>query len=115
MNSSTSTLHAQTLHTLNASAREQAELLQRLLRCASPGDSLLLIENGVYNLTDADAIAAITEAGLQLYYLQADLLARGLKHCEQSGIPTVNDTKVIDDAEFVTLSCSHQKVISWFV
>ena len=103
-----------TLHTLNTSAREQAALLQQLLRCASVGDSLLLIENGVYNLADTDALAAIKAAGLTLYCLQADVLARGLKHHEQSGATTV-DATVIDDSGFVELTCSHQKVISWFV
>jgi len=98
-----------TLHTLNASAREQAALLQRLLRCASAGDSVLLIENGAYNLTDANSLAAIKAAGLTLYCLQADVLARGLKQYEQSGVTTV------DDNEFVALSCSHHKVVSWFV
>lgn len=97
-----------TLHTLNASAREQQALLQRLLRCASTGDSLLLIENGVYNLTDADALKAINAAGLTLYCLQADALARGLKNSD-------SNATVVDDNEFVALSCSHQKVISWFV
>lgn len=109
MNNNTSTLH-----TLNTSAREQAALLQRLLRCASTGDSLLLIENGVYNLTDTNALTAIKGAGLTLYCLQADVLARGLKHYEQSGVTTV-DATVIDDSGFVELTCSHQKVISWFV
>ena len=103
-----------TLHTLNASAREQAALLQQLLRCASTGDSLLLIENGVYNLADTDALAAIKAAGLTLYCLQADVLARGLKHHELPGATTV-DATVIDDSGFVELTCSHQKVVSWFV
>ena len=106
--------HKSTLHTLNASAREQAVLLQRLLRGASAGDSLLLIENGVYNLTDANSLAAIKAAGLTLYCLHADITARGLKHHEQSGATTV-DATVIDDSGFVELTCSHQKVVSWFV
>ncbi len=97
-----------TLHTLNASAREQAALLQRLLRCASTGDSLLLIENGVYNITDADSLKAVKATGLTIYCLQADVLARGLEHAELAGVQTV------DDNQFVALSCSHQKVISWF-
>jgi tRNA 2-thiouridine synthesizing protein B len=103
MNTQTSTLH-----TLNSSARENAALLQRLLRYASSGDSLLLIENGAYNLTDTDSLAAIKAAGLSLYCLKADAVARGLQHNKQS------DATIIDDNEFVALSCSHQKVVSWF-
>jgi tRNA 2-thiouridine synthesizing protein B len=101
-------IHKSTLHTLNSSAKEQAALLQRLLRCASSGDSLLLIENGVYNITDNAFLTAISQAGLTLYCLQADLLARGLKQYEDG-------VRVVDDNAFVALSCSHQKVISWFV
>jgi sulfur relay protein TusB/DsrH len=107
--------NSSTLHTLNASAREQAALLQRLLRCASAGDSLLLIENGVYNLADTDALAAIKAAGLTLYCLQADVLARGLNHHHEMSGTTTIDATVIDDSGFVELTCSHQKVISWFV
>lgn len=98
-----------TLHTLNASAREHPALLQRLLRCASSGDGLLLIENGVYNLTDNDYLTAISQAGLTLHCLQADLLARGLSHYPDSR------ATVIDDSGFVQLTCSHHKVVSWFV
>lgn len=97
-----------TLHTLNVSAHEHAALLQRLLRCASSGDGLLLIENGVYNLTDNNFLSAIAQAGLTLYGLQADLLARGLNSQDSSAT-------VIDDNGFVELTCSHHKVVSWFV
>lgn len=102
-----------TLHTLNASAREHSALLQRLLRCASSGDSLLLIENGVYNLTDNDFLAAITQAGLTLHCMQADLFARGLNSQDSSA--AVIDATVVDDNSFVELTCSHHKVVSWFV
>jgi tRNA 2-thiouridine synthesizing protein B len=111
--------HKSTLHTLNASAREQAALLQRLLRYASAGDSLLLIENGVYNLTDADSLAAIKAAGFTLYCLQTDALARGLINSHNNSITavdsTVIDATVVDDNGFVELTCNHHKVVSWFV
>jgi sulfur relay protein TusB/DsrH len=97
-----------TLHTLNCSTREHAAVLERLLRCASTGDSLLLIENGVYNLTDIAAQRLIADAGLTLYCLKNDVLARGLQHSSAS-------VKTVDDAGFVELSCTHAKVVSWFV
>jgi len=97
----------QILHTLNASAREQADLLARLLRCASSGDSVLLIENGVYNLTDNPTLHAISDAGLTLYCLQADCTARGLTDSASAAI-------TVDDIGFVKLACTHHKVVSWF-
>lgn len=96
-----------TLHTLNTSAREQAALLGRLLDCASAGDSVLLIEDGVYNITDPAALSAISSSGLTLYCLQADLLARGLHNGHQGTVT------VVDDKGFVELACSHYKVVSW--
>jgi tRNA 2-thiouridine synthesizing protein B len=94
-----------TLHTLNASAADYSELLKRLLRYAERDDSILLIENGVYNLVNDDAMTAINTAGLTVYYLQNDSLARGIK---------VNSGNAIDDQGFVELSCNHRKVLSWF-
>lgn len=96
-----------TLHTLNASARENTELFARLLRSASPGDSLLLIEDGVYNLADATARQQIATAGLALYCLQPDVLARGMGNQAAHARP-------VDDSGFVELSCTHSKVLSWF-
>lgn len=97
-----------TLHTLNVAAREQHDLLARLLRCATPGDSLLLIEDGVYNLADSTALAAIDAGELTLYALQTDLAARGLQQLAAEAGATV-----VDDSGFVTLACSHGKVVSW--
>lgn len=97
-----------TLHTLNASAREVPGLLARLLRSASPGDSLLLIEDGIYNLTDSTTLAAIDAGEITLYSLQTDLAARGLQQLAAEAGATV-----VDDSGFVTLACSHTKVVSW--
>lgn len=94
-----------TLHTLNASSHEQPALLARLLRMATPGDSLLLIENGIYTLTDAASLQAIADAGLCLHALQADLAARGIE---------AKPASIVDDIGFVGLACNHRKVVSWF-
>lgn len=96
-----------TLHTLNASTREHTDLFARLLRSASPGDSLLLIEDGVYNLADATARQRIAAACLVLYYLHPDVLARGMSNQTDHASP-------VDDSGFVELSCAHNKVLSWF-
>ncbi len=96
-----------TLHTLNASAREHGDLFARLLRSATAGDTLLLLENGVYNLSDANALQAIADAGLTLFALQADIVARGLAAAGAAA-------NSVDDDGFVALACSHRKVVSWF-
>ncbi|HQQ64325.1 MAG TPA: sulfurtransferase complex subunit TusB [Pseudomonadales bacterium] len=98
-----------TLHTLNISSRENSAVIDRLLRCASTGDSVLLIENGVYTLADDNALQAFHAAGLALYALQVDIDARGLQHHIISSPVTL-----LDDSGFVALACEHHKTVSWF-
>lgn len=96
------------LHTLNVSARENTDLIARLLRSTAQGDSILLIENGVYNLTDNHFLQAASQAKFSLFYLERDAQARGLhSHSDKA-------QKATDD-DFVAMSCQHKKVISWFV
>ncbi len=103
-----------TLHTFNASSREQRVMFERLIRFASPGDSLLLLENGVYCITDAHALRAAHALGLALYALQPDLEARGLR-INESELLTSKDYRctAVDDAGFVQLCCQHHKVLNW--
>lgn len=95
-----------TLHTLNTAVHNNPDLFARLLRCASHGDSLLLIEDGVYNLGNAQALTAIDNAGLTLYCLEEDVSARGVQAARVSG-------HLVDDDGFVRLACCHHKVVSW--
>lgn len=105
----------QTLHTLNGSSREYPALLDRLLRAASPGDSLLLLEDGVYCITDEKSLQHIQTHDLQLFCLEADITARGLQVSLQKlhSLSQYLCTNV-DDEGFVDLACAHQKVVSWF-
>ncbi len=96
------------LHTLNASMREQTDLIARLLRSASQGDSILLIENGVYNLTDNNFLQAASLANIRLFFLEKDAQARGL-------LAWFDKAQKVSDDDFVAMSCQHKKVISWFV
>lgn len=100
------------LHTLNSSSREQRALFDRMIRLASPGDSLLLLENGCYCLTDQNALQSIHALGLSLYALDCDAETRGLKTCP--ALPATLSCQYIDDAGFVQLCCRHDKVVSWF-
>lgn len=89
-----------TLHILNRGPN-QGELLQHCLDTFSTDDALLLIEDGVYwsssHFTDR-------LAGIDLYVLQPDLLARGL---------TLQSGKSIDDEGFVDLTTIHSRIVSW--
>ena len=96
-----------TLHTLNVSSRENPDLVARLLRSTSRGDALLLIENGVYNLTDTAFIDATNNAGLLLHCLDIDIEARGLQRWATRAISA-------SDSDFVALVCHHDKAVNWF-
>lgn len=110
---------ASTLHTLNASPFEHRALFERLLRFASPGDSLLLLENGVYGICDEKSLSAIFDLGLTLYCLETDVIARGLQTVailarNPGPVSPENPVHRIDDHAFVALCCQHRKVVSWF-
>ena len=89
-----------TLHILNRGPN-QPELLQHLIDACSDGDTILLIEDGVYWSSDHFTHHF---AGLDLTVLQADLAARGVKAA--IGEP-------IDDADFVDLTVAHSRSVSW--
>jgi len=89
------------LHTVNDPA-----LIPLCLRAAQSGDSLLLIEDGVYN-AQPNKLKEFP-AGISVYALQTDLIARGLTDRMDA---TVNSAS---DADFVRLCCQHDKVINWF-
>jgi tRNA 2-thiouridine synthesizing protein B len=94
-----------TLHTLNRAPSNTA-LLTDCLRACSSGDTLLLIEDGVYCALTEQPIA--WPAGVNVCALAADITARGLDNRLASSISQV------DDADFVQLCCEHARVISWY-
>ncbi len=93
------------LHTLNQSPSGDA--MASCLRCVNPGDSLLLLEDGVYAACDPYA-AALRNAGCTLYVLEADADARGIVDCVDPG------AKAIDYRGFVELSVACDAVQSWY-
>jgi sulfur relay protein TusB/DsrH len=100
-----------TLHTINKPSWS-SDLLHSCLRIASPADTVLLIEDGIYNVHTLNAIAADLKARLDdmdICVLRDDLLARGLAEGE---LPA--HIKPIDDAGFVALACRHQQSVHWF-
>ena len=96
-----------TLHTLNASTHQHPELAARFLRCATSGDALLLLGNGIYNLSDKNFLQAVQQKKMSLYAMTMDVKARGLQ-------AFAGNATAADDALFVELSCQHSKVVSWF-
>ncbi len=100
-----------TLHTVNK-ASWNSDLLASCLRVASAADTLLLIEDGIYNIRTLAALAAalaIPLDQLELCVLRDDLLARGVAESE---LPA--NVTAVDHAGFVALVCRHQQSVHWF-
>jgi tRNA 2-thiouridine synthesizing protein B len=98
------------LHTWNK-AGATAPQLAACLAVLAQGDTLLLLEDGVYLTLNADfmaVFAALAAKGPRLCALAPDLAARGISARIS---PAVN---VIGYKEFVALSLQHQQVVNWF-
>jgi tRNA 2-thiouridine synthesizing protein B len=99
-----------TLHTYNKSLNAGEARLQTCLRMLTAGDSLLLLEDGVYVATQLHEGAPIRNqvpAGVALYALTPDVAARGIS----GKIPA--DFSGIDYAGFVQLCLAHSRVVNW--
>jgi tRNA 2-thiouridine synthesizing protein B len=93
------------LHIVNKSPAHTTALAS-CLRLAQPGSALLLIEDGVYAATQAEAIAPALKT-LKVYALQPDLAARGVAARLVDGVTT------LDYAGFVELVAAHPNNQSW--
>lgn len=108
-----------TLHILNASPFEHRVLFDRMIRLATPGDNLLLIENGVYAITNDYCLRTIYALGMNLFCLEIDITARGLHNTSAlaNTMPDIQQHPIIElinDIDFVNLCGQHHKVVSWF-
>jgi len=104
-----------TLHTLNKT--QSVSLLNaQLSQCMSAGDSVILIEDGVYqcmNLLNASGAFNQdhwSDKAANIYVLSDDARARGIP------MESIKHAKIsfINYHEFVTLSLKHHKVVSWY-
>ena len=86
------------LHTLNSADVAQWHSCRETL---TPGDLVLLIEEGCYRF---QTVQAELPAQVQLFCLHNDLQSRGLTY------PTAQK---IDYAQWVKLACSAQRNFSW--
>jgi len=97
------------LHIVNKSPSER-NALESCLRMAKKGNSILLIEDGVYaatkgSVTEKKLKAAM--ADIQVFALWPDLEARGMQDTVIDGI------KQVDYAGFVDLVAASKNVQSW--
>jgi tRNA 2-thiouridine synthesizing protein B len=97
------------LHTVNKSPFEKSTL-ESCLACAKAGNTVLLIEDGVYaalaNSNVADKVKAAM-GNVTVAALEADVKARGI-----SG-KLIDGVKLVDYAGFVDLTTENDKVQAW--
>ena len=99
-----------TLHTYNKPLDAGEARLRNCLLMLEPGDSLLLLEDGVYLAPQLHArmpLRDLIPAGVTLYALAPDLVARGIS------VKIPADFSHIDYAGFVQLSLAHPRVVNW--
>ena len=98
------------LHIVNKSPTERSSL-DSCLRLATPGNSVLLIEDGVYAALETSKISATLHErnqDIEFFVLEPDLQARGLSP------EALNQAfKIIDYAGFVDLVAGHSVNQSW--
>ncbi len=83
--------------------------MQRMLDAVSPGDMILLIEDGVYHSVAANLDTLTSRhPQLSLYALESDVQARGVGNFLDQSIEIINYNL------FVQLSCKADRVVSWF-
>ena len=97
------------LHTVNKSAYER-DTLEACVRLASKGNSVLLIEDGVYSAMSGSKKSSVIEnAGdLNFYVLGPDVKARGISEDR-----LIDGVKVVDYKGFVELTVENDTVSAW--
>ncbi|WP_067517998.1 sulfurtransferase complex subunit TusB [Endozoicomonas ascidiicola] len=91
-----------TLHTINKTGQP----FENCLRSVAEGDTILLIEDGVYGLLVGKRQLETIRSTCKLIAMNQDLKARG--------IHAPDDCLAINYEQFVEQSLEHDKVISWF-
>lgn len=104
------------LHTLNK-AQSAITLNQQLSNACSHHDSVVLIEDGVYQALVLDSASTLksehwSEVVKHIYILAADAEARGISTAKLSN--TGLDYTFVTYLEFVDLCASHSNTISWY-
>lgn len=101
---------SQLLHLVNKSPTDRYAF-DTCFRMATPGDAILLIEDGVYAaMANSDFAEKVTSrlGEFSFYVLGPDVDARGL-----ADIPLIEDIKVVDYEGFVDLVAETDATQSW--
>ncbi len=99
-----------TLHTVNKSPFATKTLLS-CLNHASKGDSILLIEDGVYGALKGSELAEIitTKAkDFSVFLLAPDMKARGINEDK-----LIENIELVDYAKFVDMAAKHDLNQAW--
>jgi len=99
-----------TLHTVNKSPFERGAL-KTCLDHVTPGDSILMIEDGVVGARKASAFAQTLCDKLpscKIYVLAPDLMARGMKAED-----VAEGVGLVDYGGFVDLAAANARVCAW--
>lgn len=91
-----------TLHTVN----KPGQPMELCIRALVSGDSILLMEDGVYELLSSGKMIDALPDDCSLFVLEVDAKARGVSVAEQLSAISYDD--------FVSLSVEYDKVLSWF-
>ena len=96
------------LHTLNKPSSYES-LCHQLSENIARVDSVILIEDGVYQITwlEHHSLGHWSTIANKIYALKDDVIARGTSD-------NADYITYIDYPEFVALTLSHTKVISWY-
>jgi len=96
------------LHTLNKTSGH-IDINKQLSATVSNTDSIILIENAVYQAPTCThrSIGHWSNIVSKVYVLEEDAIARGIS----LDLPMIS---YVNYHDFVELSLSHQKVISWY-
>jgi len=98
------------LHLINKSPTDR-NAFESCFRMASPGDTILLIEDAVYAaMANADFAGKISQrlGDFPFYVLGPDVAARGL-----GDVPLIENIDVVDYAGFVDLVTDNDVTQSW--
>ncbi len=98
------------LHIVNKSLTMNP-VLDTALRCITGRATLLLMEDGVYNLLIGSPAAHLISQqgeGLSIKALAPDIRARGLEG------RLIEAAEPVSDVEFVALVAEHDKTVTWF-
>jgi len=91
------------LHTVNSS-----QALASCSECVSKGDSIILMQDGVYAVIDHCLSGLFLRNDVSIFILADDVTSRGL------GGRIPNQFELLSFDGFVQLSCSTDKTVSWF-